>query len=514
MILSWRDMLRGRAGGKDTLLKWLIHIVSSLVLRIFFRRIEVIGAESVPRDGAVIFVLNHPSGLIDPALVFCALPRHATFLAKATLFEVPVVKWLVRAWAVLPVNRRVDASEVVVAAAASNDETFAKCHAILRRGGAVALFPEGVSHDFPYLLPIKTGAARIAIGTAADGRTDVLIIPVGIYYTSKTQFRSEALLYFGASVQAPYVKLEADGTPPRDAVQKLNEEIYQGLYGVTLNVESQERLADVRKAERLFSSFYETVTVRESLAKQFSRLQRFAEAWSDNRSADGSEVIKPTASNNQTVSPTPTLESASVQNSSDQNHQGEQAIAATTDGQDLQRRLARYEAGLHSLRLRPAHLSLARYSSWYVFRLVVLPLALLWCVAPLAFLGIIIHFPAYILSRIAARIYATHGVDDILPTARILAATVLVPTTWLICLVLLFWFGSLRAALFGLPLIILSGYVAMKFREQLQDLSGWLRASLLFVRHRRRFLRLLLERRELREQLDASHRSDSHSIEA
>lgn len=496
MILRWRDMLRGRAGGKDTLLKWIIHIISSVVLRVFFRRIEVIGADEVPRDGAALFVLNHPSGLIDPALVFCALPRHATFLAKATLFDVPFIKWLVRAWAVLPVHRRIDAREIVVAAT-GNDETFAKCYTILRRGDAVALFPEGVSHDRPHLLPIKTGAARIALGTAADEKTKVSIVPVGIYYTSKTEFRSEALIYFGSPLETPHVALEPDGTPPRDAVHRLNEQIYQALYDVTLNVESDERLHDVQKAERLFSSVYETATVRESLAKQFTRLQRFAEAWQDNSPATALATDRETA-------PPSSVDAASFQKLAERTKHGEE---------DLQQRIARYEAGLQSLRLRPAHLSLTHHSSWYVFRHVVLPLTLLWVLAPLALFGVVIHFPAYILSRTLASIYAKHGVDDVLPTARILAASVLVPATWLVCLLLLFWFGGIQATLIGLPLIILSGYVAIKFREQLQDLSGWLRASLLFVRHRRRFLRLLLERRELREQLDAAHITDERSSE-
>src|SRR5438128_1441412 len=46
-----------------------------LILRIFFRRIEVSGIERVPPRGPVMFVLNHPSGLIDPAFLLCRAPR-------------------------------------------------------------------------------------------------------------------------------------------------------------------------------------------------------------------------------------------------------------------------------------------------------------------------------------------------------------------------------------------------------------------------------------------------------
>jgi hypothetical protein len=55
--------------------------------------------------------------------------------------------------------------------------------------------------------------------------------------------------------------------------------------------------------------------------------------------------------------------------------------------------------------------------------------------------------------------------------------------------------------LIAFPVVILCGYVAMKFREEVQDLQGWYRASRLFLKNRQRFLRLLLERRKLYERL-------------
>ena len=55
-----------------TLLRPLLRVM----LRIFFRRIEITGAERVPSEGPVIFVLNHPNGLIDPAFLLCLAPRN------------------------------------------------------------------------------------------------------------------------------------------------------------------------------------------------------------------------------------------------------------------------------------------------------------------------------------------------------------------------------------------------------------------------------------------------------
>src|SRR5918992_5118397 len=104
-VLRLVDMLRRREG---TFAQRFVRAVISLALRLFFRRIETSRAALVPHGGALIFVLNHPNGLIDAALVFAALPRRISFLAKSTLFGLPFVGWLLRAVEALPLQRRVD----------------------------------------------------------------------------------------------------------------------------------------------------------------------------------------------------------------------------------------------------------------------------------------------------------------------------------------------------------------------------------------------------------------------
>ncbi|HVG64118.1 MAG TPA: 1-acyl-sn-glycerol-3-phosphate acyltransferase, partial [Hyalangium sp.] len=68
-----------------------IRGLASLALRLFYRlRVNAPAAEP---EGPVIFVGNHPNGLIDPALVFVITRRQVTFLAKEPLFRMPVIGW-------------------------------------------------------------------------------------------------------------------------------------------------------------------------------------------------------------------------------------------------------------------------------------------------------------------------------------------------------------------------------------------------------------------------------------
>ena len=78
------------------MIRRLIVGLVKLALRIYFRRIEVTGLEHVPLETPVIFVLNHPNALVDPAFLLCLAPRPVSFLAKAPLFKIPLLGFLVR----------------------------------------------------------------------------------------------------------------------------------------------------------------------------------------------------------------------------------------------------------------------------------------------------------------------------------------------------------------------------------------------------------------------------------
>src|SRR3954469_12199847 len=447
-VLRLSDMILRRRG---RLTQRLIHAVISVALRLFFRRIETSRASLVPAGGPLIFVLNHPNGLIDPGLVFAALPRRISFLAKSTLFRLPVIGWLLRTVEALPLYRRADAGEDV----SRNLRTFVECRRLLARGRCIALFPEGFSHNAPKLMPVKTGAGRNALGAAVEG---LRIVPVGLYYTSKTSFRGEALLRFGESLDVPAVEPDEDGEPPREEVRELSARIEAALRGVTLNVETEEQLDAARKAERLFSSVYEGLNVRLPLAERFDFLRALsAQLFARLTAAKGFE--------------------------------------------ELSRRIVRHESELRRIGIAPENLSLSRHSRWYVLRHFLLRVGALLVLLPLTVVGVALHLPAYLICVLLARLFPRHGIDEIAPTVRILAAILLMPLTWLVVAGVVFYDWRWEAALASIPVSVVCGYVALRSLEELYDMRGWFKAMLLLVRRRKLFLRLLIERQALQDEL-------------
>src|SRR2546428_12292227 len=250
----------------------------ALMAKIFLRRIELAGVENVPRSEGVIFAVNHPNGLIDPLFLLVFAPRPVSFLAKAPIFKMPVIGWFARALDSIPVYRRQDSMPTE-----SNRGTFAAARALLARGGAIAIFPEGTTHSDSRLRELKTGASRIALGASIR----VSIVPTGLYYTAKQTFRSGALAVFGTPIVVEPEPVNADGEPRPESVDALTRRIDEGLTAVTLQADSRAAPELVARAARNFSG-----GVDGDLPQELKLRRRFVAGYAFLREHDPARLAK------------------------------------------------------------------------------------------------------------------------------------------------------------------------------------------------------------------------------
>jgi 1-acyl-sn-glycerol-3-phosphate acyltransferase len=420
-----------------------------LALRIFFRRIEIVGAERIPASTPVIFVLNHPNSLVDPLFLLCFAPRPVFFLAKAPLFRIPLVGFFVRAFGSIPVHRRQDPGSDV----SQNRETFARARRLLATGGVLALFPEGASHNAPKLLRLKTGAARIALGVAA---TDGLwIVPASLYYTWKSRFRSSALLSFGEAIPVAPLPLDAVGEPEEVAVRELTRRIESRVSELTLQAEDREALDLVRRTQRIFS--LEEEGPEPPLAAELELRRRFVVGAARLRQRDP------------------------------------QRFAA------LDSRVARFESERREAGLPLAHLTPERLTARSLAQLVLRNVGSL-VLLPFAGMGVLLHYPAYRLAGFLAHRFA-RGEEDLVAIMKVGAAILLFPATWVLCAVLVGVLAGLRAAIVVALLAPLCGYAALRVRETLDLLIGRSRALLSAFFRRGAARRLVAERHAIREEI-------------
>jgi len=227
----------------------LLRAVAGLALRWYYSGIDVEGLERVPRDAPVLLVVNHPNALVDALVVGWTFPRRLVLTAKATLFANPVFAWLLRIVGVVPLRRAKD--EVVAGGTPDprrNEGAFRAVHDALRRGRAALIFPEGISHDEPYLAPLRTGAARIAIeGVRSGDVPGLVVVPVGLNFERKERMRSRILVQIGEPISMTEWAPDDDDA----AVDELTAEIDARLRAVTLNFASAD---DAARARALASS--------------------------------------------------------------------------------------------------------------------------------------------------------------------------------------------------------------------------------------------------------------------
>lgn len=218
-------------------------------LGFYFRRIERFGVERVPAEGPVLFASNHPNSLTDAFVVGAAVPRRVHFVATVQLFRLAPVAWLLRRAGVIPINRARDKAQAM----RSVLDTFESVYKILEPGGAVGIFPEGITYDDPHLREIKNGTARMALELEARhaGRLGLKIVPMGLNYAAKEKYRSELLVNFGEPIRvADY--LEGLESEKRARIRELTEKIEGSLKELILNLPDAGRARVVEGVCRLY----------------------------------------------------------------------------------------------------------------------------------------------------------------------------------------------------------------------------------------------------------------------
>jgi len=139
-------------------------------IALLLARIEVVGREKVPRQGALIVASNHLNNA-DPPVLTIISPRRLVFMAKYEALRWPAVGLLMRLAGAFPVRR----FEADIGA-------LRQASRILRQGEVLAMFPEGTRSNEGALGSAYPGTAFVAL------RTGTPILPIGISGTETISF--------------------------------------------------------------------------------------------------------------------------------------------------------------------------------------------------------------------------------------------------------------------------------------------------------------------------------------
>ena len=441
----------------------LVRGFARLLVSLFYRRVEAVGLDRIPASGPLILAANHQNALIDPMLILAATSRRLVTLAKAPLFRSPLFGPLLRLVGALPVQRQQDPASDM----AKNEEVFRSVIAALGRGGAILLFPEGLSQPKPTLMPLRSGAARMLLGAerVAGGGLGVTLLPIGLVYHEPGAFRTgRALLLVGKPV-ATGDCVALYPAAPEAAVRRLVEHLAEALRHVMVEAEDQQTLRLLQAVEEIWREEF-----RESGGDPAKRA-----AWMQ-RVMRGYRYLAP-------------RERARIER-----FRGE---------------VERYVKDLELAGFTGRQLSRS-YTHGTVWRYAIREGLSLLVGLPLALLGIANHLIPYQLTGAVVRRLGPDLDDE--ATYKITAGVVLFPLCWLGEGWIAWWIGGGRLLSAFVLSLAPAAFFALTWRERLDRFARETRAFLRFLADRNLPRHLLARRRALVDELAALARLIPESV--
>src|SRR3954452_10920567 len=159
---------RTRRRGVNSPVYWFVRAFVQPFLHAFFR-LSRNGRHHIPAEGGVLLASNHRS-FLDPFMIGCCLRRPIFFVAKQELFQNRLVGWLLNCLGAFPIRR-----------GESDEESMKTARALLERGEAVVIFPEGTRIRRGSLGNAKRGVGRLALESGAA------VVPIAVHGSERAR---------------------------------------------------------------------------------------------------------------------------------------------------------------------------------------------------------------------------------------------------------------------------------------------------------------------------------------
>lgn len=220
----------------DGLYNFLRYYVDS-VLKLSYRKIQFIGTEKIPQDGAVIYAPNHTNALMDALVILAIDKKPKVFVARADIFKNPKLAKILAFLKILPIMRIRDGFNEVK----KNQETIEKAADVLKDRIPFCIFPEGTHQAMYSSLPLSKGIFRIAIQAQSLIEDQPLyIVPVGIKYGHFFRYRSTAKAVVGEPINIREFLEKNNSYTPQEQLNILKEILDERMKETHLYIPNDE----------------------------------------------------------------------------------------------------------------------------------------------------------------------------------------------------------------------------------------------------------------------------------
>ena len=179
----------------DFFKKLIYELVSKLFVLPIYKFVfkgHLIGRDKIPQKDSFIMVSNHGS-LLDPPFLGHALGRNISFMAKAELFKIPLLGFVIEACGAYPVKRGI-----------ADKNTIKTACRKLSNDNCIGIFIDGTRQKNGRVNKPKQGAALLAF------KNQKLLLPVAIVNSHRlirfkffVPFFSKIVIKVGRPIQPP-----------------------------------------------------------------------------------------------------------------------------------------------------------------------------------------------------------------------------------------------------------------------------------------------------------------------
>ncbi len=404
---------------------------------IWFREINIVDDENLPKEGGLLYITWHPSGLIDPMLMTSVLPGQLTTVAKHTLFRIPVLGRLLRASNVVPIERPSDSKDLE-ASRQRNTARLQSLSSLLSKGGSLLIFPEGVTHADAGVRTVRSGAARILLAAIREakenGRPVPNLVPVGLHYSESQRFRERAAVVIERTMDLPEVPENVADDEEQDRLDRAWVQTVTGQIATELERVNHSKI-----------SWRERTMIWKGRSLVYAEKQRQA----------GEELVKPSYA--ESVLAARRLR-AGWEFMSEEQPKETQALAASCQHHFAtlnQRGITPFDVDA-----RPERLSFMGYAKYFTQWL----WALVWMFGLVTWSAIAGNYVPYKVNGLLSWFLKRRSLDSsVIGTAKVFSAVVFFPLWWILASMLITW--SLLSASSPINEILLKHWLLLSITE-------------------------------------------------
>jgi len=231
----------------------------SLLHRLYYRRITVVGYEKIPSNTPVIFAPNHQNALMDALALNFTAKKPIVFLGRADIFKKPFIAKTLNMLRILPIYRIRDGYESL----GNNQEVFDKAVEVLKSNIPLCILPEGNHEGKKRLRSLKKGIFRIAFQAeeSASFNLNLHIVPVGLDYSDYFNAGSDLMVVFGTPIKVSDYAVQYKENEQK-TVNKLREILAEGMQNVMIHIPSKDYEVTHQLSEMFEPNVWNTCNVK------------------------------------------------------------------------------------------------------------------------------------------------------------------------------------------------------------------------------------------------------------